>query len=337
MSMMKHILAIFTLVLTTGVNCAAQSTFQKSDDSSMLEFWVNDAVFNADPELVRLIGDVYTYSRSGGFTANTLDKDLDWMNAYRAKLNSYYNRHSGTLSAGFYRDYDEPMTSFDITDMVVGEGRRLGAMNEDFSSMGMIVANDYENTLLLIEQYNEFARLLDECDTPEQRAALKAEFQSWLKLKDLLLLAFSNMTDMYFWGGTISGPLGTAGILDIWRTHVDLYRHEYSLLTDGDAFESVGTFVEPAVTLFNECSKLALDQCDIAKAVFLTSEDRPRYADIYDYTRNIVSHLPGATNDWVKARDKWIDEVAADELRSTYMRNTADVLIRHANLLSSVN
>lgn len=293
----------------------------KPDDAEGLEFWTADTVLYSNTELVHLMDTLYRYTRAD-FPADNIDNDIKWMDKYRQQLCDYYKRvHPGNN-----------ISSFSMADSVLREARELWALDADESTMGMIVNNSVEETRLIFEQFNAYSKLLSVCKNESQRKLLKDEFEAWIKMEQIFSAFYSDCVDLEFWGGSISGPIRTAGILSIWQSHIDLYQKEYTILATDDGWKDSGTFVIPARKLLLEC-------CNEAIINYYCSECEDKndsYEECYEETNQTINQLPRYIDDWINKRKPWEEEMCTDWLRPAYSRNTAEVLIKMANIISSV-
>lgn len=346
---MKNLLFIFIIILTIGScshnsnsnpNCEDVKLVVKSNDPQCLEYWTADTVFCTNPFLVRLMDTLYQFVRSDSFPSEDIRNDIEWMNRYRRQLANYYCRNYET-TAKFNQDEDVDMdaviavydlTEYDMADSVIEEARKLWLLDDDDSTMGMIIHNDTERTRLIFEQFNEFSRLYDKCEKQEQREMLVDEFAAWLDLGELMSHIFANFTDMHFYGGSIRGPITSAGMLDIWRAHIDLYRKEYSLLFKDEPYNDTGTLVKPARRLLLDCCIEAFSDYENS----CLKDEYEDYQETVNDTKKLLRRLPSTIDKWIDARKPWEEEMCTDWLRPTYPRSTSEVLIKFAHLLCSV-
>lgn len=298
---------------------------EKSHDHEGLEFWTPDVVFDANPRLVRLMDALYRYTRSDGFDKADLTDNVAWMDDFTNQLCDYY----------YYTRSDKKNapTEFVMADSVIAEARRLYALSDDESTMGVVVNNNVEWCYLTFEQYNEYSRLLRICKNTKQIELLSSEFQAWIQLMDVFTDLYCDCVDLCYWGGSICSVMASYGGIEILKSHLELYRSEYSLLNDTESASPVlrGAFLKHARTLLFECCKQALTE------YYQEGED---YGDLYEQTlksaKKAVSKLSKAVDNWIAAREQWGDEVCTDSLHPTYPLNTAGVLISLANIISSI-
>lgn len=152
-------------------------------------------------------------------------------------------------------------------------------------------------------------------------------------LTNIFTELYCDCVDLNYWGGSIRGSIKGYGVNEIWKSHLELYRSEYSLINDAESASPVlyGTFIEPARNLLLDCCDKALTE------YYQEGED---YGDLYEQTlksaKKAVSKLSKAVDNWIAVREQWGDEVCHDWSRTTYPQNTAGVLVRLTNIISSI-
>ncbi len=325
---MKKLICLICIIIS--VSCSQNKSEQisvanivKSSDPDGLEFWTDDTVFYANPELVRLMDVVYRYTRSDSFPSSNIEDDILWMDNFRDSLCVYYKKNHNV----------DGLSTYAMADSIIEDARKLWSLDTDGSTIGMIVNNSVEWTRLIFEHFNEFSKLNGICETEQQRKMLLQEFESWIKLEQIFSGFYADCVDLEFWGGSIAGPIRTAGVLSLSQCHLDLYGKEYSILTDtGDEWTDTGTFLLPARQMLIDCCKQAIEEY-----YYEDCEDNDTdYNKLYDRAKLSVSELPKYIDQWIEKRKPWEDEVCTDWLRPAYSRNTAEVLIKMASLISSV-
>lgn len=296
--------------------------FKKTDNSESLEFWTSDTILNTNYKLVQLMDTLYQFVRSDSFPSRSLKREIMWMENYRLQLCAYFDaKHSQCSNASL----------FEKADSVISEARALWRIDTDYSTMGMIIKNNVERTRLIFEQFNEYGRLQSVCETETQKNMLYTEFVEWIKLEQLFSMIFANCVDLHFWGGSIAEPVRTSGYLSIWQSHVDLYQKEYIILASyNGGWTDTGTFLTPARDLFMSCCEHALTE------YYYPEETDERYKELYRETQKLMQNLPQYIDSWINARKPWEEEMSTDFLHQTYSRNTSGVLIKLANIISSV-
>ena len=104
-----------------------------------LSLSIPDTILNTNPELVMLFDTLYQYAGNNSVPTSTV-----WLQRYREKLCTYYDKHHlGSDTISFYAK----------ADTVINAIERLYGMNDDWSTMGMVVNN---STMLTLYKYREF-------------------------------------------------------------------------------------------------------------------------------------------------------------------------------------
>ena len=244
------------------------------------------------------------------------------MQNYRNRLCNYYRET---------RPLEDSIQEFAMADSVIAEANNLFSLDKDESTMGMLISNDVKRTRLLFEHYNEYEKLLNKCENETQKQILFKEFSEWLKLESLFSEYFANCVSLHFWGGSIQGPIRTGGRCSISDTHIDLYRKEIDILSHNfDSWEDNGTFLKPARNLLIACCEQAVDE------YYYAEETDFEYKKLYKENKELLKKLSQQIDAWCKVRQPWEEEMCTDWLRPEYPRHTAEVLIKLAHIISSV-
>lgn len=271
-------------------------------------------------KLTVLMDSLYRYVSTDSFPSSALENDVKWMNKYRSQLCSYYNTNKlGT----------DTISSYAKADTVIEASRKLWELDSDESFAGMILSNCYEYSRLVFQQYNEYAQLLELCETDEQKGLLKNEFEAWLKLETLISKIYCDCVCLAWWGGSIIGPISSTGAVQILESHVLLYRKDRGILNH-DFYEDNGVFIECARDLLLNCCHLAL------KEYIYKDEKSKEYKKLITTVKQSLSMLPKTLDNWIKVRKLWTDDVCTDGSRGIYRRNTSEVIIRLSNIISSI-
>lgn len=287
-----------------------------------LESLTADAILKTNPKLVALIDSLCRYVLKDSFASSTLENNVKWMNKYRNQLCSYYSTNKlGT----------DAISPYAKADTVIEASRRLWELDSDESTAGMVISNNAERTRLIFQQYNEYAQLLELCETDEQKGLLKNEFRAWLDLNDLISRIYRDCVYLSYWGGSIVGPISSAGILRILESHISLYRKDRDILrNDFYSCEDNGVFLKSAKDLLINCCQLALTE------YIFEDEKSEEYKELIATVKQSISILPTAVDNWISTRELWTNKVYTDGFRGIYRRNSSEVLIKLSNIISSV-
>lgn len=287
-----------------------------------LESLIADTILKTNPKLVALIDSLCRYVLKDSFASSTLENNVKWMNKYRNQLCSYYSTNKlGT----------DAISPYAKADTVIEASRRLWELDSDESTAGMVISNNAERTRLIFQQYNEYAQLLELCETEEQRGLLKNEFRAWLDLEDLISKIYRDCVYLNYWGGTIIGPISSAGILRILELHISLYRKDRDILgNDFHSSKDNGVFIESG-------KDSLLNSCQLALTEYIYEDEKSEeYKMLIATVKQSISILPTAIDNWISARELWTDKVCTDGFRRIYRRNSSEVLNKLSNIISSV-
>lgn len=294
---------------------------EESADVESLEFWTADTILKTNKELVALMNPLYQYVHADSLSALTFEKDLKWMNEYREKLCNYYNANQ--LGADTISPYAK-------ADAVIEVSHELWKLDSDDSTMGMNVRNGVEYTRLVFQQFNEYAQLLDICKTDKQRKLLKDEMMAWLELEDLLSKAYTDCTYLKYWGGSYASPASSAGMLQIWESHISLYRKDKGILkNDFEAWDTQGLYVECVKELPVKCFLIKLKES-------IYEEEGEEYKEQLNTTKQDISQLSSKIKKWTTAHQLWIkgiDKCGIEDISEKYVGN---MLVELSSIISSI-
>ena len=291
-------------------------TEKSSDVEGLLGFWATDTILKTNYKLVMLMDTLYRYVHTAQFSSSALEDNTEWMNKYRNQLCRYYKVNQ--LGTDTISDYAK-------ADTVIEASRKLWKLDSDGSTAGLTISNGIERTRLIFQQYNEYVRLLELCETDGQKGLLKDEFKAWIDLNTLMSEIYSDCVYLRYWGGSITGPVRSAGILQILESHISMYQKDRSLLNDN---KDNGVFMECAKNLLLDCCQSAL------KEYVYEDEKSESYKGLTTVAKQKVSTLPIVIGKWIKAHESWANET--NELEERHEKNTSEVLVRLSILISSL-
>lgn len=295
-------------------------TEKSSDVEGLLGFWATDTILKTNYKLVMLMDTLYRYVHTAQFSSSALEDNTEWMNKYRNQLCRYYKVNQlGT----------DTISNYAKADTVIEASRKLWKLDSDGSTAGLTISNGIERTRLIFQQYNEYVRLLELCETDGQKGLLKDEFKAWIDLNTLMSEIYSDCVYLRYWGGSITGPVRSAGILQILESHISMYQKDRSLLNDNFyLYKDNGVFMECAKKLLLDCCQSAL------KEYVYEDEKSESYKELTTVAKQKVSTLPIVIGKWIKARESWANET--NELEERHEKNTSEVLVRLSILISSL-
>lgn len=297
-------------------------TTEESTYTVSLESLTADTILKTNRKLVMLMDSLYRYVHTNSFASSTLENNVKWMNKYRNQLCSYYSTNKlGT----------DAISPYAKADTVIEASRRLWELDSDESTAGMVISNNAERTRLIFQQYNEYAQLLELCETEEQRGLLKNEFRAWLDLEDLISKIYRDCVYLNYWGGSIIEPISSAGILRILELHISLYRKDRDILgNDFHSSKDNGVFIESG-------KDSLLNSCQLALTEYIYEDEKSEeYKELIATVKQSISILPTAIDNWISARELWTDKMCTDGFREINRRNSSEVLVKLSNIIRSV-
>lgn len=297
-------------------------TMGESPDVEGLAFWTADTILRANRPLVTLMDSLYRYVYADSLYSLTFEKDLKWMNEYRNQLCRYYDKYQlGT----------DTLSPYAKADAVIEASRELWELDSDDSTMGMNVRNGVEYTRLIFEQFNEYAQLLDICKTENQRKLLKNEMRAWFELEELLSKAYTDCTYLKYWGGSYASSASSAGMLQIWESHISLYRKDKSILkNDFESWDAQGLYVECVKELPVNCFLIKL------KESIYEEENGDDYKEQINTTKQDISQLSSKINKWITTHQIWIKEMNEYGIEDITRKCIGKMLVELSSAISSI-
>ncbi len=334
--MKKIFLAAVALVMMSGNMVAAE----KDEDLPQISV---EEIFSGKSGLAELVTPLYEYVQSKSFDSDDLDKRLDWMVGYRAKMAEYYDRNKlGTDTA-----------AYDKANYVVEIAVKICKKSKDRCWLTLEGSDDLQlqrviNSVLVFEHYNAFAKVLDasekqdyysENEEVSQYVMLaKTEHEAWNELSRRFLDVYSRCEYMSYCIFAMINfkdeAMRESTLVDaenkILKAHTVMYQKEM-----GD-WDSAGIYDELAIKLFNDCVNMSVTaNVDWAVASGrLVDEDNAEYLN---KTKNLAAKLPELVQRWIHAREEWfVNYEDMGSAHDAYYPNTSEVLVKMATVISNL-
>ena len=305
---------------------------ETSNISNKFNVWYPYNIIKANYHLVLLMDSLYRYTKSD-YIENNIKKNIKWMSDYRNRLCKYY-RQTYQLS--------DSISEFAMADSIVENAKKLW-------NFSVLNENCIDDIWLIFEQYNEYEKLFRICETEEQKEMLTKEFVEWTKLEKLFNDLYAKCEYLRYWNNTsyIEAQI-LGGITDSMRAHRDLYKNEYSVLTDnldsdGDFYIIPGgeygtDLISAQNLLISSCEKAVENNYCPDDHCYLGSNGEgyiaSDYLSLYDNTKLILTKLPQQIDSWCKSRQQWGSSYWFDPKFSLF--NTTEVLIKLAHNISAI-
>ena len=332
---MKHSVLLLLAVLLLG--CQGGSTKQtptkeaylNSMDSTEMEsslvFWCSDSAFAANPELMALLDTLYQHVNADSVITDAKTEDA-WMAQYRAKLVNYFDSRNGGGTS---------LSDYEKVDSVLNEGIRLIELDDDWSTMGMIVKLDTENVFELCREYNLLAQLLERCEKSECKDLLYSERKSFEEMSDKLLTILNRLTHLNYWHGTIAVPIYCHQSLEVSMARNAFYRNLLNVL-DGQ-YHGEKVDASPKQKLMSVCDTMIKDIAnDSFEDIGNGEEDKALLNEYLEDAKTGAKALEPAMTRWLQIVAE-LDQTLTTGASRHGMENCASVmLIRWSGILKDI-
>ena len=339
--MMKKVL-LFMTVLAVLTCCTKQDgnkvkkyisrdAYLQSLDSAewhnSLITWTSDTAFTTNAELMLLLDTLYQHVREDRFPSEVKTEEK-WMSVYRTKLCSYYDSHS--LGS-------DTISTYAKADSVLNEGVRLLELGNNWSTMEMVV---YNSTLFTYDRCREYGLLTYVISSCEKEEAKELVYQEWAMYEQMLEkigLIASNMVSLNYWGGSITGPLGTGTYLQILNSRMDMYKTILDII-EGQRWDNSGVPLPNAERFLFECCTTTIERIVKESDEFYSEyegkePERSFYETIHE-TKVTIEELRPIIKKWIILMDKVDDALTHDGNRHSIERAASYMLMKWASIVT---
>lgn len=303
-----------------------------SSDAESLISWTADTVWKTDPELVMLLDTLYLYVRNDSIS-KTVREEVQWMDLYRQRLCALYDaRRLGC----------DTISMFAKADTVLNVAERLYEMDDDWSTMGILVYNSICSTFDTFREYNALSLLLANCKDEETKELVYEEWALYEELLGRIAPITGNIVHLSFWGGSIVGPLTSDCIRQISNARSEMYKN-LSQFVNGDDFEDeYGVFLDCAGELLFNCIGKAIDK-EVSSTLKFQKDFKEMdenslrlYMETADEARAMVSEMKPLMRQWTELWDKLDEKLTHDWSRHSTERIASLMLLEWANVVCSI-
>ena len=336
---MKKITLISTLVFLIGcVSKPAIETSSITRDAYLQSLdsaeWQNslitctsDSAFKTNAELMLLLDTLYQHVREDRFPSDVKTEEK-WMSEYRTKLCSYYDSYS----LG-----NNTISTYAKADSVLNEGVRLLELDNNWSTMEMVV---YNSTLFTYDRCREYGLLTHVISCCEKEEAKELVYQEWTLYEQMLEkigLIASNMVCLNYWGGSIRGPLGTASYLQILDSRMDMYKTILDII-EGQGWDNSGVPLANAERFLFDCCTSTIERIVKESDEFYSEYEGKEPADgFYETiheTQATIEELRPIIKKWIILMDKVDSELTHDSSRHSIERAASYMLMKWASIVT---
>ena len=289
-----------------------------------LSLSIPDTILNTNPELVMLFDTLYQYAGNNSVPTSTV-----WLQRYREKLCTYYDKHHlGSDTISFYAK----------ADTVINAIERLYGMNDDWSTMGMVVNNSTMLTLYKYREFNLLSQIEEYCTDSVKSELLNQEKALFNEMRKKMDVVAVNIVSLNYWGGSIVGPLATSMSNSIINARIDMCKTILCIL-NLEEWEGKGIYPDIA-------KKMLLDSCvkaiDVAVKGYKESlEEIGKEVELgfYENAKEAEAALKDISpllDKWLVVWDKLDEALTHDSSRHAMERAAAHMLYEWASLVASI-
>ena len=287
----------------------------------------SDTAFMTNAELMLLLDTLYQHVREDRFPSEVKTEEK-WMSVYRTKLCSYYDSHS--LGS-------DTISTYAKADSVLNEGVRLLELGNNWSTMEMVV---YNSTLFTYDRCREYGLLTYVISSCEKEEAKELVYQEWTMYEQMLEkigLIASNMVCLNYWGGSITGPLGTASYLQILNSRMDMYKTILDII-EGQRWDNSGVPLPNAERFLFDCCTTTIERIVKESDEFYSEyegkePERSFYEPIHE-TKVTIEELRPIIKKWIILMDKVDDALTHDGNRHSIERAASYMLMKWASIVT---
>lgn len=202
-------------------------------NSESLIYWVSDTAYRTNPELLMLLDTLYQHVRSEEFTNQPMVEEK-WMNSFRKKICSYYDR---------YNEGNESKSEFEKAELVLKEATRLVKLNCDYSTMEMVVNNSIEITFARLSEYGLLTQMIGRCKDKETKDLVYKEWEQLENIRQDMIGIVDGLVQLSYWTGSGGIPIRTERWLDFFDARKIMYQNILNLvdgknINDDDCYEN---------------------------------------------------------------------------------------------------
>lgn len=289
--------------------------------------WTADTVMNENPELVMLLDTLYQHRNDS--IGLTLEKEMQWIKTYRRQLCAYYDRHQ--LGNDTVAEYAK-------VDTVLNVAERLYELDDDLSTMGIVVNNNICSYFDAYREYNMFDQLLTFSENDEVRKMLYQEWTLYNQMAQTMYMTCGDVTDLVFWGGSIRHIIYGSKLRDINSAKKEMYENVMMICKDEDIEDKYGVYPKCAETLLFDCIRKSIKDAVDGEMKFRKSEGEDidtMYMKIAHTAERRESELRPLVDQWISLWEKLDEELTQDYSRHEIERVCAAMLVRWASIVSS--
>ena len=329
---MKKVL-FFTMILACLTSCIKQEGYKAKKDISRdaylqsldsaewhnsLITWTSDTAFTTNAELMLLLDTLYQHVREDSFPSEVKTEEK-WMSEYRSKLCLYYDSHS--LGS-------DTLSTYAKADSVLNEGVRLLELGNKWSTMEMVVYNSTLFTFDRCREYGLLSQVIGNCENEKAKDLVYQEWAMYEQIQKKIGLIASNMVSLNYWGGSITGPLGTGSYLQILDSRMCMYKTILDII-EGQGWDDTGVPLSNAERFLFDCCTSRVE-----RIVIESDEPASGFSERIHETKVAIEELRPIIEQWIILMDKVDEEITHDGSRHSVERAASFMLMKWSSIVT---
>lgn len=250
------------------------------------------------------------------------------MSNYRFKLYSYYQSHyPGNNTIPIYAK----------ADSVLNRGEWLLELSNHWSTMEMVVYNSATYTFDKFREYSILTQVISNCENDEAKNIVYKEWSLYDKMFEKFGPIASNFICLNYWGGSITGPLGTGAYRQLSQIRRDIYQTILNIIK-GEEWDATGVYPSNAEHFFFDCStttlKRIVDESDEFYKEYEGKEPENGFYETINETKVAIDELRPLVKEWISHMDEVDRELTHDGSRHSIERAASYMLMKWASIVT---
>lgn len=313
----------------TSVGVSVNLDSLKNDENSLVSY-TSDTILSVNLELVVLLDPLYQRVRNDSISKTVKDEE-EWMSDFRKKLIAYYDTHqvgSDTLSI------------YEKADSVISVAEQLYEIDDDWSTMGMLVRNAINYTFGVFKGYNLLSQMLASCDDADTKELIYQEWALYEKMLPLMRAVSANIVFLNYWEGSIVGPISSAQSCQIIETRREIFS-ELVKLCKGEAYSlKNGVYLEHAEKLLFDSLDRAIkesvkSQLEVRKEEGDSGWGRESFMETAKTAEAETLKMKPLIRQWVQLWNQLDNRITHDSTRHAAERIASAMLLQWASIVTS--
>ena len=251
--------------------------------------------------------------------------DFAAANGNNAERNKWYKECESALILGF--DSIHPHTSlsnYEKADSMLSEIETFFELDADYSTMGMIVNLDLQNSFLIYRMTAEAIQIL------HYEPSFTKEIEAWNRLQENMNAFCLGVVNLDWFGGSGAGPASLATRNMIIQSRIDDLKNIHGLYAGNSFLMEVNNdndfdakFTKSESEFSRAIDKVALSISNVEDAKEYLLEDRlSDYKVLYDKVQGAKTPLVKSLKEWKRVRIKIVKSEANKQRKNALVRET---------------